>query len=159
VDIRAATIEDCGLLWIWANDPIVRLNSFNHEYIKWDDHIAWFKRKLASPNCQLWIVVEDSEPMAVVRFDIAVADNIISGDGLAEISVTVAANWRGQGRGAAVIKLASAMSRLPHIVASIKAENIASLKAFSGAGYVKSGETIKQGQKTILLALDKSKQV
>lgn len=154
--IRRAALEDCGLLWVWANDSEVRGNSLNQQYIPWISHVGWFHSKLANPLCQLWILENDAgDPMAVVRFDAVSEDLATRMPVHAEISVTVARHWRGMGYGAEVIRMASEKSGLEHIQAVIKTDNIASQKAFSRAGYVKVSETYTKGQNTVLMVLDK----
>ena len=48
LNLRLATAEDRVLLWQWANDPVVRRNSFDTQAIDWPDHDSWCAKKFAS---------------------------------------------------------------------------------------------------------------
>lgn len=149
--IRRAMLEDCGLIWLWANDPVVRGGSFNTELIPWREHIEWFRQRLDDANCLFYIVSDDNDmPKAQVRFDID-PDTFE-----AAISVSINYLFRGKGCGAKIIKLASDESKLPVIEAKIKPDNTASLKAFAKAGYKEIGTTEFKGQKAVVMVLDKT---
>ena len=44
--LRKATIEDRDLLFQWANDPLVRKNSFSTAEIAYEEHVDWYNRVL-----------------------------------------------------------------------------------------------------------------
>ena len=48
--LREAIIEDIDILCKWANDPLVRQNSFSTEKIRYEDHVKWFNRVLKGDN-------------------------------------------------------------------------------------------------------------
>lgn len=130
--IRPATTEDCGFLWVWANDPLVRKNSFNTKEIGWSTHVHWFHKKLGEDA--IYIVTDGAhDPMAVVRID--------NYEAQPEISVTVSAPWRGKGLAAEIIGMGSSITDKRPILARIKPDNAASLKAFEKAGYKLIGTT------------------
>ena len=124
--IRPATTEDCGFLWLWANDSVVRQNSFNMKTIGWLTHVHWFHKKLGEDA--VYIVTDGAhDPIAVLRID--------NEEVQPEISITISAPWRGRGLGAQVIELGSTITDKRPILARIKPTNAASIKAFSKAGY------------------------
>jgi UDP-2,4-diacetamido-2,4,6-trideoxy-beta-L-altropyranose hydrolase len=132
IHLRPATHDDARLLFEWANDPEVRAVSFNSDPIPWPDHERWFHSRLANTNAVLFIAQNDKEqPIGVARFEIAA--------GVATISITVAANFRGRGYGSQLIELASEMVlQRPDVTAVralVKPDNIASARAFLVAGY------------------------
>jgi len=141
--LRRAREEDCKLLWKWANDPEVRAMSFSSSPIAWEEHVEWFKRKLHSSNCVIFIGLDENDiPVGQVRFDI-----INNRD--AEININVDRSKRGQGYGGYLIK--KSVEKLFHnsgikfVHAFIKPENITSIKAFESAKFIKYGIKSKKG--------------
>jgi len=131
--LREATIADERLLFDLANEPEVRAASFSSDPIPWEDHQCWFRRKLTQPESVV-LVAENfaSIPAGVVRFDIA--------EGVATISIALAAAFRGQGHGAALVDLASRRifqrPEVQAVRALVKPANAASVRAFTGAGFI-----------------------
>jgi UDP-2,4-diacetamido-2,4,6-trideoxy-beta-L-altropyranose hydrolase len=151
---RPATFEDCGLLWEWANDPEVRAVSFSTEPIPWENHARWFRTKLSDPNCYYYILLsQEGVPVGQVRFD-------ISGD-KAEISISIAPNFRGSGFGAYGIRIASKHlfqeTAITRIFAHIKPNNNTSIDAFRKADYHMAGIKVVKGHRALRMVLDKNK--
>ena len=152
IRLRQVREADGRLLWEWANDPGVRAVSFSPEPIPWPQHLSWLQGKLRDPNCIFCIAVNEEEvPIGQVRCDV---------DGHeAVISAGLDARCRGKGYGSAVIERAAkklyqvSEARLIH--AYVKADNEASLKAFSKAGFKKTGTTLIRGQSAVDLTLRK----
>ncbi|HEY7060815.1 MAG TPA: GNAT family N-acetyltransferase [Chloroflexota bacterium] len=140
--LRPATRDDARLLWEWANDPDVRANAFFPEPIPWETHRAWLDRKLAAPDCRIWIAARGGAPVGQVRYDRA-------GDA-AEIGISVAAAGRGQGLGTALLRAsaprACAELGVRRLVALVKPQNHASARAFERAGFRQVGTTTRHGQ-------------
>ena len=129
IGIREATINDATILFDWANDAKTRENSFNSGPIEWNDHIQWFKKKLADPTSKTYILQYNEMPVGVVRFEINKTTNI---------GVTVAPDHRGMGFGAKIIKTACNTfwrNNTDYILAYIKKGNIASQRVFEKAGF------------------------
>lgn len=131
--IRAAIPEDARLLWEWANDPSVRSNSFNQEPIPWESHLRWYEKRLASPGTRFWLLEVNGVPAGQIRYD---RDD----EGRsAEISFSLAREFRGKGLGTRIITLTlgSAIAELgvEKIVAVVLDGNIPSYKAFQSAGF------------------------
>ena len=95
---RSARMDDAVLLWRWANDAETRRRSFNPAPIPYTDHVAWLDGRLASAATRLWIVSDEIGPVGQLRADLA--------DGVAEISLAVAPERRGQGLGSAMLRQA-----------------------------------------------------
>jgi UDP-2,4-diacetamido-2,4,6-trideoxy-beta-L-altropyranose hydrolase len=135
IHLRRVTDSDCRLLWELANDPSVRGSSFSPEPIPWDQHVAWFRRKLQDENCRVLLALDDSAtPIGQIRFD-------KSGPGEAEIDITIESRFRGLGYASRLIELAAnqifAERELHRLHAFVKPENIASAKAFEKAGFTR----------------------
>lgn len=151
LNIRDVSEEDCRLLWEWANDPEVRGFSFESAPIPWEEHAAWFRRKMADRNCHMYVVSgQDGRPVGQVRFDIL-------GDGSAVVSVSIAGQQRGQGYGQEALRLACARlyeaAGVTRFLAYIKPDNPASIRAFEKAGFVYRGSEQLKGQTAVCMEL------
>src|SRR5262249_50032879 len=138
--------EDCRLLWQWANDAVVRATSFNPQPIPWDDHVGWFRCRLADPACALFVAQDaDGTPVGQVRLESANGAN----DGRAVISIGIAREHRGKGYASAMIRQAcrAALADVgAHaVVALIRCDNEPSRRAFRTAGFHDDGTEIVNG--------------
>lgn len=132
IKLRKVQESDCKLLWEWANDPVVRENSFSREKISWEDHCRWFKYKLSQDGSIIYIAEYQNMKIAYFRAE-KVDDNVV-------ISICIAPEFRGLGLATYLITLGtnelfkSNFSR--KVVAFIKENNYASISAFLNAGYL-----------------------
>ncbi|HIK04474.1 MAG TPA: UDP-2,4-diacetamido-2,4,6-trideoxy-beta-L-altropyranose hydrolase [Trichormus sp. M33_DOE_039] len=145
--LRPVSIEDCQLLWQWANETEVRAVSFSSKPIAWEEHQKWFNSKL-NTNCIFYIAVnQDNIPIGQIRYDIEGKEAVIS--------ISIAQEYRQQGYGTYLIEIAQRQifqNLNIHIVhAYIKPSNQASIKAFRLAGFHIRDTVIKQGQQAIHL--------
>jgi RimJ/RimL family protein N-acetyltransferase len=134
LSLRRASAADRTLLFGWANDPVIRARSFAPGVIDWAAHCRWFEETLRDPARLLYLLIRGGvEPIGQIRFD-------RRGRSEAEISLSLAAGWRGQGLAAPAIRLATtrAMADGPFdaIHALVKPGNEPSRRAFRRAGYV-----------------------
>jgi len=138
VAVRNAAEEDMRPVFELANDPDVRRFSCTGGGILWDDHVGWFRRRIADEAC-LFLVIEAGGAFAgQIRFD-------VDGDE-AVVSIGLHAQWRG--KGVARPALAGALSllkgRFPEVrrvAAFIKPVNEASLRFFQECGFCPVGVT------------------
>lgn len=129
---RKADMKDLDLTYIWANDKETRKNSFDSNEIGFDEHKDWFKKKLDSCNSHIYIFMNGSSPIGVLRLDVH--------DDISEISYSIDQKYRGQGYGKKMLleleKLINedrALSK--HLKAEVKFDNIASQKIFEKLNY------------------------
>lgn len=133
MQIRAATPEDCRIVFEWANDPVSRSASVLSDPIPWEAHEAWYAARMADPDSLLFLVAnDDGTPIGIVRFE--------AEGGEAEISVNLAPDSRGGGTGTETIRRGcdaffAARPNVPVIVAYIKQSNVMSQRAFVRAGF------------------------
>lgn len=128
--LRPATREDSRLLFHWANAPEIRSNSFNAAPITWEEHVAWLDTMLADPAKVIWLSTEGSVPVASIRFE--------AEGQRARVSVQVSPDAQGKGIGSRLISEATALyvdATGRTVEAEIKADNVASIRAFESAGY------------------------
>jgi UDP-2,4-diacetamido-2,4,6-trideoxy-beta-L-altropyranose hydrolase len=137
ITIREAALDDEHHLLAWRNDAVTRALAFTQHEITADEHSAWFRGKLADARCVILIAEEDGQPVAQVRFD-----RVDARIAEAHIAVDPAARGRGVGRSALRLALPGARRALgvDKVLARIKRENTASLRAFHAAGFSVVGE-------------------
>ncbi|HIQ89873.1 TPA: GNAT family N-acetyltransferase [Candidatus Galligastranaerophilus faecipullorum] len=126
---RLARFDDIKNIFELSNDKDVRKNSLNKEYIKWENHVIWFKDRLLNPLP--FYIIEDNRQnfIAQVRFE--------KENGNVFISLSILKSCRGKGLGTKIIKECTKKSNFKKVYALIKSSNIQSQKAFIKAGYIK----------------------
>lgn len=138
VTVREARKEDAMLYFEWANDPVVRQMAFHTEHIPWEDHRAWFGRKIDAADSLLLLCYKDGQPVGQVRFDLTDRQE-------AEIDISVAQEHRGKGIGEAMLDAAMAYAQdtkgYDCFIAEVKNENISSRRMFSAEGFKQTGIT------------------
>jgi RimJ/RimL family protein N-acetyltransferase len=143
ITLRTARWDDRELLFSWVNDTAVREASFSSAPIAWDEHVAWFERQQGDPNVVIFVACNrDRTAVAQARF-------CAKGE-RADISVSVAADHRGHGYGAVVIRKATdrffADRADVHTVdAWVKPTNELSARSFTAAGYLSAGRGTVNG--------------
>jgi UDP-2,4-diacetamido-2,4,6-trideoxy-beta-L-altropyranose hydrolase len=147
LSIRLAEDGDCKLFWEWANDPAVRTSAFSPDAIPWEQHVAWFRRKLQDETCRILLALDDSDvPIGQIRFDKI-------GLGEADIDITIGSRFRGLGYASRLIELGAnqvfAERHLQRLHAFVKPENIASAKAFEKAGFARLEVATVKGQPAV----------
>ena len=131
--IRKAVIEDSLTYFNWANDPMVREQSYNSEIISWINHETWFNGKINDPDFLFYIFLNSKdEKIGQIRLQKIDQENYL-------IGVSIAAEHRGKGYGPRILKMAcnKFLIQNPSIIlnAYIKEANISSLSIFEKAGF------------------------
>jgi RimJ/RimL family protein N-acetyltransferase len=151
LEIRKALSSDVDLLFNWTNDDLVRKHSFSSELIPYESHCKWYQKKIKDENSMFFIVEEDKTPAGLVRFDIE--------NGAATIGVSIDKGSRGKGLGGQIIALGVqsyfSEKELP-ILASIKNENVASIKSFKKAGFSFFKDDVINGVESVVYQLKKN---
>lgn len=130
--LRKATFQDIDLIYEWANDGLVRANSFKSEQIPYSDHVEWYNRMMTDDTVLQYIMMEDDIPVGQIRL-------VIEGDS-AEVNYSIASKFRGKGYGHVILQLAQDLLRdnNPNIrimIAKVKSDNVPSKKLFEEEGY------------------------
>lgn len=154
LSIRKVKWDDRRLLFEWANDPICRRFSFHSNPIQWQEHISWFHQKLKDPNTNLFLLMDSKGvPMALVRFERSGYEEYLVG-------INVDSERRNKGVGTAALTLACETLfkeyKAVRIVAKIKKENRASIRAFSNAGFKKIVITLINDIEATVMELHKN---
>lgn len=130
--IRPAAAGDMDELRAWRNHPDVRKNFFNSAQVSNEEHAAWFRKKMNDPDAVIYIASSGAEKAGSIRFEY--------NGGAWMASVMINPLFSGKGLGSRIISLgvekliAERLVEKP-IVAEIKKENAASIKAFEKAGF------------------------
>lgn len=136
---RPAQVDDETLLLRWANDPVVRAQSFTSSLITADKHRRWFYGRLRRlQQCHMYVAEsEHGLPVGQVRFE-------CTPDGW-EIGYSVDKIARGLGFGTKVLR--SAVDQLSRVIKSgtvigrVKFDNRPSLAVFERLGFARSDES------------------
>lgn len=136
---RRAEAEDMRLYFDWANDPVVRAQSYHQGAISWEGHCDWFSKKIeAEDTLMLLFLTEQDEPVGQVRFERVKEEE--ADPQKAIVGISIALEFRGQGLASRLLQMATAWFQALHpettVEAWIKTTNPASKKAFTRAGYV-----------------------
>jgi UDP-2,4-diacetamido-2,4,6-trideoxy-beta-L-altropyranose hydrolase len=143
LQFRFAQEQDCDLYYQWANDEVVRKNSFIQDAIPFENHVQWFKAKLQAVNCYFYMFFdrETNNPAGQVRIDKS-GDEVI-------IGISIDEHFRGKSLGLEMLNKATLDYHHQNpeavIVAYIKTENIASYKLFKKAGFGDEETSLYQG--------------
>ena len=129
---RFAEYGDLEDLIKWRNDENTRKYSFDTKPINPEEHSKWFRNSLANPKRNIFVFFDkELKKLGQIRFD-------REGD-KAEINITVNPEFRGKGIGTLALSKSSNIYfknfDVKILVAKVKNENIASLKAFKNAGF------------------------
>lgn len=127
---------DARLVFAWRNDPETRAASFHQEPKAWDDFRAKHERMIEIDPAPPVLALRDGKAVGFLRFEAAVLDGFEAPT--AAISINVAPEARGQGAGAAMLRLAdryAAAHGVSTLYAEARLENDRSARAFLSAGY------------------------
>lgn len=130
--LRDVKKSDAKLLFDWANDPMMRSNSFTKETIYWADHLKWFDEKLKNPNTRIFIAESKGLPIGQIRYD--------KKNTYAVIDFSIDKEYRGHGYGSKLLikslqRIFDQWPALTYIEGEVKENNVASAKAFIRAGF------------------------
>lgn len=129
---RLATAGDVHLFFEWANDDLVRANSYNQEPIPFENHTKWFAEKLKDPNAIFLVFFDHNEsPVGQVRYQMNNKEAVVG--------ILIDKMHRGKGYASKMLSIAADyFHRLNpdiEIQAFVKVANMASYQAFIKAGY------------------------
>lgn len=135
IKIRDIDESDAEDLFEWRNHPEARKNSFNTAPLIFKEHEKWFKRKIKNPDTTIYMACCGNDKIGSIRFE----DN---GE-VKKVSVTLNPKFAGKGLGSKIIRVGTGKfisEKKPGkpVVAEIKRDNMASIKAFEKAGFKES---------------------
>jgi len=133
VRFKKAALIDINLYYEWANDELVRKQSFNSEPINFEDHKKWFTSKIKDTSCMMLVFKNlNDENIGQIRIQQQEFNNSL-------IGISIDQNHRGKGFAGVMLEIASVewFSKNPFdtINAYIKIENTSSKYSFEKAGF------------------------
>lgn len=152
LSIRKLDEKDKQITFEWTNDPVTRRNSFNSEPILFDQHSKWFNSKFNDKFAYYFVCEVDSKPAGLVRFDYDHSEQAFI------IGISIDVKYRGRKLAITFLKKTCnkfiEFSNKP-IIAYIKEDNIASVKAFENAGFKLKSEVIIHGNESFKYVYEK----
>jgi len=135
LSLRKPTIEDMGIYFSWANDPVVREQSFNSSIIDLESHKKWFESTLNNDLYFMRICQNSAgEVVGQVRIQ-----KLTDKNKEALIGISIDSNHRGKGYAKEVLILTTDLFLGSHqgflVNAYIKEGNLSSKLAFENAGF------------------------
>lgn len=133
--IRRANNEDLLICFEWANDSLVREQSYSQNSISLQEHTKWFYQKINDRNIFFYIMQIDEMPIAQIRFQ-------VNGNE-ATLGYLVDAKVRNKGLGTSVLsfgieKFISDFQKPVDIVGFVKKSNVPSQRSFEKLAFVKT---------------------
>lgn len=149
--LRKAALTDKVLLFLWANDPETRKQSFSSSVISMEEHTVWFENKISDSNCVILIgETQRGYPIGQVRFEIRPQL------GSALVSISLDKNFRSLGLSEQLLARSIAYLRKLNmqikLLAEVRAENRSSERLFTKLNFL-SIETKRVGSKMFVLTI------
>lgn len=132
-ELVCATESDRDLLFKWANDRTVRLNSFNSDLINYQDHLKWFMNKIKSNDSIIYMFKVNKKNAGVIRLDRIEANTCL-------INYSISKEYRRKGYATILLILIKEKYKSSLLIGKVKKDNIGSIKAFMRAGYIMKEE-------------------
>jgi UDP-2,4-diacetamido-2,4,6-trideoxy-beta-L-altropyranose hydrolase len=155
--LRPVQARDSVQLLAWTNDPATRQQSFDPAPVPLAQHEAWLANQLAQPARYLLLLAETTdtgEPAGLIRFAL-VTDNELTtaSETTATLSYSLAPACRGRGWAAPLLlagtrAVLAAFPQVARVLGEVKAENVASVRAFRRAGFGEVAGTGPVGSRT-----------
>ena len=140
IHLRNATDSDENLLFKWRNiNELVALSSYQNK-VTLDEHKKWFRNKLKSSNCELFIIQLNDQDIGLIRIDIRQKD--------CEVTIYLIPGNEGMGFGYKSLSqaLKSIKTKCSTFIAKVQVKNIPSQKLFIKLDF----KEISRGSKIIL---------
>ncbi len=143
--VRKIQIDDIAISYEWANDIDTRINSFDSNSIKFDDHKIWFETKLSCSDSDYYMCYFEQKKSGLIRFDINNECSLIG--------INIAPQFRGMGLSRIFLNLCikEHIQNYDFIefVAFIKPQNVPSIKVFENLGFTRDSDVILNNQKAL----------
>ena len=137
--LREAAKGDCELYFQWVNEAAVRQNALDQEPIKRENHEEWFPSRLASDKALLYVAQVGTEAVGQIRFEEKSIGQYV-------LSYSIDQHHRGKGLAkplllAGVDRLTRVLRKSFEIIAEVRLENSASIRALQKAGFIQHSES------------------
>lgn len=152
VRLRRAEMRDWAALLYWRNDAETRAQFKQQEVVSLKDHLRWLTETLAREETALYIADDDEAVLTVgtIRLDAVKHGE----EDWAECSITVDPQVRGRHYATAIIACVvdqggtwKEQGLIAGLLATVKADNYASLRAFAACDF----QPVKMTEKFVTL--------
>ena len=131
VFLRRVKHDDLDLLYQWANDSVVRNNSFNTDHISYINHVEWFNKIMSDSAVLQFILMDDDTPVGQIRL------NVVNEE--AEIGYSIGSEFRGQGYGHKILQLVADEVRrsypeIKNLIAKVKPKMLLRVRFLNSQG-------------------------
>jgi spore coat polysaccharide biosynthesis predicted glycosyltransferase SpsG/RimJ/RimL family protein N-acetyltransferase len=141
--LRPVQARDAAQLLAWTNDPATRQQSFDPAPVPLARHEAWLAGQLAQPTRYLLLLAETidtGEPAGLIRFAINRENSDNEPGTTATLSYSLGPAHRGRGWAAPLLlagtrAVLAAFPQVARVLGEVKADNVASVRAFGRAGF------------------------
>lgn len=134
VTIRNANMSDVDTVYKWQLHPNTRRYFHDTNVPQYDKHIEWFDKILGTPSRFFYIIEHKNKSAGVLRLDYQ--ENTANGHYL--VSIYIAPDYYKQGIGTIALGYADRLFGDSELRAEVDHKNIASIKLFMKADYIKS---------------------
>jgi spore coat polysaccharide biosynthesis protein SpsF len=133
IRFRKANSGDVELFFNWANDSLVRNNSYRKEQVIYEEHVKWFENQIYNNDNYFYVFIDDLNlPIGQVRINKLEENKAV-------IGLMIDVKFRGRGFAKEMIKISSDDFLITNInytiLAYIFTSNKSSYKSFKQAGY------------------------
>ena len=138
--IRNAKIDDIKDIYKWRNDPLSRSMFIDSSYISISKHKLWFNNTLTNPNKKMYIGLVNGEKIGITRFDFN--EKLMR----TEVSINLNPLMRGKNLSSKLLSKSISLylkNKNTILSATVKNQNISSLKIFKKLGFKKNYEDKK----------------
>ena len=156
--LRPVQAPDSAQLLAWTNDPATRQQSFDPAPVPLAQHEAWLGSQLAQPERYLLLLAEaaeTAEPAGLIRFALTTEDEATTQKSvtIATLSYSLAPAYRGRGWAAPLLlagtrAVLAAFPQVGRVLGAVKADNVASVRAFRRAGFAEVAGSGPAGSRT-----------
>ena len=132
--VLRATKSDSRDVWEWRSDEITRHMSISTDNVSWATHRRWYEKSLINQNRYLYLgFLNGSEKIGMCRFDVDNSRNV------AEVSINMNPMHRGKKLSSQLLSgsiVNFSKEKSIDLLATIKIENIGSIKCFTKNGFI-----------------------
>jgi UDP-2,4-diacetamido-2,4,6-trideoxy-beta-L-altropyranose hydrolase len=148
--LRLVQAHDSAQLLAWTNDPATRQQSFDPAPVPLARHETWLAGQLAHPARYLLLLAEATdtgEPAGLIRFALSPDNATVT------LSYSLGSAHRGRGWAAPLLLAGTraalaAWPQVAQVLGEVKADNVASVRAFRRAGFGEVAGTGPVGSRT-----------
>jgi spore coat polysaccharide biosynthesis predicted glycosyltransferase SpsG/RimJ/RimL family protein N-acetyltransferase len=154
--LRLVQARDAAQLLAWTNDPATRQQSFDPAPVPLARHEAWLAGQLAQPTRYLLLLAETidtGEPAGLIRFAINEEYSENEPETTVTLSYSLGPAHRGRGWAAPLLlagtrAVLAAFPQVARVLGEVKADNVASVRAFGRAGFREVASSGPAGSRT-----------